>query len=234
MATKNRRASARLRKGLRNGNYPINPQEDTPKFTELFITIAIGSASFQIRIMKSLSYSKSICKTGNKKSMNKQELEQELDKTHHRFVELVHSIPEENYSLPTDNPVWTVGDILFHITLGPRALALEVWMTVYAAGLYNFLMRYFPSRFFNSVNAWFGRGRSQRVSRQSLLKAYGEAHAVIKSRLRRTREEDLGITVIYPLDYVSDLKGEVSVERLFRYVTGHFEEHEAALRLRSG
>jgi hypothetical protein len=39
-------------------------------------------------------------------------------------------------------------------------------------------------------------------------------------------------TAVYPLDYVSDLKGEVSVERLFRYVTGHFEEHEAALRLR--
>lgn len=162
--------------------------------------------------------------------MNKKELEAQLDDTHRRFIELVNSIPEENYSLPTDNPAWSVGDILFHITLGPRALALEVWMTVHATGLYNFLMRHFPSRFFNSVNAWFGRGRSERVSRQSLLKAYGKAHAVIKSELRRTREEDLGKIAVYPLDYVSDLKGEVSVERLFRYVTGHFEEHERALR----
>ena len=162
--------------------------------------------------------------------MNKIELEAQLDDTHRRFIELVNSIPEENYSLPTDNPAWSVGDILFHITLGPRALALEVWMTVHATGLYNFLMRHFPSRFFNSVNAWFGRGRSERVSRQSLLKAYGKAHAVIKSELRRTREEDLGKIAVYPLDYVSDLKGEVSVERLFRYVTGHFEEHERALR----
>jgi hypothetical protein len=67
-----------------------------------------------------------------------------------------------------------------------------------------------------------------------LLKAYGKAHAVIKSRLRRTREEDLVKTAIYPLDYVSDLKGEVSVERLFRYVTGHFEEHERALKIGLG
>jgi len=163
--------------------------------------------------------------------MNKKEIEAQLDDTHRRFIELVNSIPEETYSLPTANPAWTVGDILFHITLGPRALALEVWMTVHATGLYNFLMRRFPSRFFNSVNAWFGRGRSKRVSRQSLLKAYGKAHAVIKSRLRRTREEDLGKIAIYPVDFVSDLKGEVSVERLFRYVTGHFEEHETALQL---
>ena len=162
--------------------------------------------------------------------MNKKELETQLDETHRHFIALVESIPEENYSLPTDNPAWSVGDILFHITLGPRALALEIWMTIHAAGLYNFAMRHFPSRLFNSVNAWFGRGRSERVSHQGLLKAYGRAHAVIKSELRRTREEDLVKVAIYPLDYVSDLKGEVSVERLFRYVTGHFEEHERALR----
>lgn len=162
--------------------------------------------------------------------MNKTELEKELDETHRRFIALLESIPEADYPLPTNNPAWTVGDILYHITLGPRALALEIWMTVHATGLYNFLMRHFPSRFFNKVNAWFGSGRSQRVNRQSLLKAYGKAHTTIKSGLRRTREEDLLKVAVYPLDYVSDLKGEVSVERLFRYVTGHFEEHEQALR----
>lgn len=161
--------------------------------------------------------------------MNKADLEKELDETHRRFFALVESIPEADYPLPTENPAWTVGDILYHITLGPRALALEIWVTIHAGGLYNLLMRHFPSRFFNSVNAWFGN-RRRRISRQSLLKAYGRAHTVIKSRLRRTREEDLLKTAVYPLDYVSDLKGEVSVERLFRYVTGHFEEHEQALR----
>lgn len=164
--------------------------------------------------------------------MTKLELEQQLKETHERFIALVESIPETDYDLPTDNPAWKVGDILFHITLGPRALALEIWLTIHARGAYNFAMRHFPSRLFNRVNAWFGSGRSERVSRQGLLKAYGQAHAVIKSELRRAREEDLVKTAIYPLDYVSDLKGEVSVERLFRYVTGHFEEHEAALRLR--
>lgn len=161
--------------------------------------------------------------------MNKADLEKELDETYRRFFALVESIPEADYPLPTENPAWTVGDILYHITLGPRALALEIWMTIHAGGLYNLLMRHFPSRFFNSVNAWFGN-RRRRISRQSLLKAYGRAHTVIKSRLSRTREEDLLKTAVYPLDYVSDLKGEVSVERLFRYVTGHFEEHEQALR----
>ncbi|MEN9563024.1 MAG: hypothetical protein RIR73_1268 [Chloroflexota bacterium] len=166
--------------------------------------------------------------------MNKKELENQLDETHRRFIALVGSISEAEYSLPTDNPAWTVGDILFHITLGPRALALEIWLTIHIPGLYNFVMRHFPSNFFNRVNAWFGSGRSERVSRQGLLKAYGSAHTVIKSSLRRAREEDLVKTVVYPLDYVSDLKGEVNVERLFRYVTGHFEEHSRQLEIASG
>lgn len=164
--------------------------------------------------------------------MTKLELEQQLEETHERFIALVESIPETDYDLPTNNPAWKVGDILFHITLGPRALAVEIWLTIHARGAYNFAMRHFPSRLFNRINAWFGSGRSERVNRQVLLKAYGQAHAVIKSELRRAREDDLVKTAIYPLDYVSDLKGEVSVERLFRYVTGHFDEHEAALRLR--
>lgn len=170
---------------------------------------------------------------GINKNMTKQELEQQLDETYRRFTALVESIPEADYNLPTGNPAWTVGDILFHITLGPQAIALEVWMIVYARGLFGFVMRNFPSRLFNSVNAWFGRGRSQRVSRQGLLKAYGKAHTVIKSRLRRTREEDLVKSVVYPPDFVSDLAGEVTPERLFRFVTGHFEEHERALKIGS-
>jgi hypothetical protein len=125
-----------------------------------------------------------------------------------------------------------VGDILFHITLGPQALALEVWLTLYARGIYQLAMRYFPSRTFNRLNAWFGN-RKRRISRQGLIKAYGQSHAVIKSRLRRVREEDLAASVVYPVDYVSDLAGEVSVERLFRYVKGHFEAHERELKIAS-
>lgn len=151
--------------------------------------------------------------------------------TRERFRALLDSIPESEYELPTDNPAWTVGDILFHITLGPRALAFEIWMIVHARGFFQFVMAHFPSRLFNRVNAWFGR--RSRVSRQGLLKAYEAGHAIIRSRLRRTREEDFSKSVVYPASFVAEIAGEVTVERLFRYVKGHFEVHEAALRGKS-
>lgn len=156
--------------------------------------------------------------------MNKADLEKELNETHRRFIALVESIPEADYVLPSDNPAWRVGDILYHITLGPRAVALEVWMLVHARGLFSFVMRHFPSRMFNRVNAWLGN-RKKRINRQGLLKAYGRAHTVIRSRLRRTREEDLLKSVEYPAEFVSDLAGVVTPERLFLYVSGHLEMH---------
>jgi len=152
----------------------------------------------------------------------------EIRDTHERFLALLELIPESDYSLPTDNPAWTVGDVLYHVTLGPRALSLEIWMIVHMRGLFQVGMKYFPSKFFNRVNAIFAR-RGKRINRQKLIKAYEAGHAAIRSRLRRTREADFQKSVVYPAEFVSELAGEVTVERLFRYVKDHFEAHKKQL-----
>ena len=159
----------------------------------------------------------------------KQNLAQELQDTHKKFLALLESIPESDYSLPTDNPAWTVGDILYHVTLGPRALSLEVWMIVHARGLFQLGMKYFPSKLFNRVNAIFAR-RGKRINRQMLIKAYAAGHTGIRSRLRRMRDGDFQKSVIYPAEFVSELAGKVTVERLFRYVKEHFEVHSKQLK----
>lgn len=154
----------------------------------------------------------------------KQNLAQELHETHEKFLALLKSIPEADYSLPTDNPAWTVGDVLYHITLGPRALSFEIWMIIHARGLFQFGMNTFPAKFFNKVNAHFVQ-RGNRISRQMLIETYEAGHAGIRSRLRRTREEDMQKSVVYPADLETMLAGECSVERLFHYVKDHFEAH---------
>lgn len=159
----------------------------------------------------------------------KQNLAQELQDTHEKFLVLLESIPESDYALPTDNPAWTVGDILYHVTLGPRALSLEIWMIVHMRGLFQVGIKYFPFKLFNNINARFAR-RGKRINRQMLIKAYEAGHAGIRSRLRRTREGDMQKSVVYPAEFVSELSGEVTVERLFRYVKGHFEVHKKQLK----
>ena len=159
----------------------------------------------------------------------KQTLAQELQETHGDFLKLVNSIPESDYSLPTDNPAWTVGDMLFHITLGPRALAFEVWMIAHARRLFQLGLKILPFGLFNKANARLAR-RGSRISRQRLIKAYEAGHAGIRSRLRRTREGDFQKSVVYPVEFSAELAGEVTIERLFRHAKGHFEAHSKQLK----
>jgi len=154
----------------------------------------------------------------------KVKLTNELRETREKFFALLESIPEADYSQPTNSPAWTVGDVLYHISLGPHALSFEIWMIIHARGIFQIGLNTFPIKFFNKVNARFAQ-RGPRINRQMLIEVYEAGHAGIRSRLRRTREEDMQKSVVYPDDLEAVLAGECSVERLFHYVKDHFEVH---------
>ncbi len=159
----------------------------------------------------------------------KEELEKELEAARRDFHHLLDSVPEAFYSHPSLNPTWTVGEVLYHITLGPPALRFEIWMIRYARGLFQLVMNDLTSSIFNKVNAIFAR-RPKRITRQNLLKAYEAGHAGIMSSLKRMQEDEFQKSIRYPESFVAELAGEVTIERLFRYVNGHFEIHAGQIR----
>jgi hypothetical protein len=162
--------------------------------------------------------------------MNKMQLlEQEMEETRKQFLALLDSIPESDYNLPTNNPAWSVGDMLYHVTLGPQALSFEIWMIIHARGLFQFTMRYFPSKLFNRINARFSR-RGNKITCATLINLYEAGHTKVIASLRKTREEDLQKSIIYPADLEAMLAGKTSVERLFHYVKDHFEAHRNSIR----
>ena len=63
------------------------------------------------------------------------------------------------------------------------------------------------------------------MSAWRLIKAYEAGHAGLMSSLRRVREEDWEKSINYPVAFVSELAGEVTIERLYRYVKLHFDVH---------
>lgn len=161
------------------------------------------------------------------------ELLQDLEAARLGFHHLLDSVPESAYSHPSDNPAWTIGDVLFHITLGPPALRFEIWMLRHAPWLMRVALNPLTSRVFNWSNALFAR-LPKRITRQTLLKAYESGHAGLMSSLKRMDESDLRRSAMYPPEFVSDLAGTVSIERLFRYVRGHFDVHAEQIRAALG
>lgn len=159
----------------------------------------------------------------------KEDLSQEMETTRQNFHHLLDSIPEALYVHPSANPAWTIGDVLNHITIGLPAIRVELWMISHASGLFQFVLNDTMSRLINWLNAPFAR-RGGRVTRQRLIKAYEAGHAGLISSLKRMREEDWGKSVNYPEVFVSELAGVVTVERLFRYVTLHFDVHAEQIK----
>ncbi|MFT3894006.1 MAG: hypothetical protein QM730_20445 [Anaerolineales bacterium] len=132
------------------------------------------------------------------------------------------------YSHPSANLAWTIGGVLYHITLGPPAIRFEISMLRYTPWMFKLLTNS-TSRLFNWGNALLARAPA-RITRQTLEKAYEKGHTGLMSSLKRMRELDFARTVTYPPEFVSELAGEVSIERLFRYVTLHFEVHEGQIQ----
>jgi len=154
----------------------------------------------------------------------KEELAQEMESTLQDFHHLLDSVPESFYHHPSINPAWTIGDVLYHITLGPTALRYEIWMICHAHRLFQFGLNGFTAKVINRLNALFAQ-RTKRITHQTLTKAYEAGHAGMMSSLKRMREDDFQKSVIYPEAFVAELAGKVTAESLFRYVKEHFDLH---------
>jgi hypothetical protein len=163
----------------------------------------------------------------------REQLAEEMETARQGFHHLVDSVPESAYSHPSENPAWTIGDVLYHITLGPPALQFEISMIRYFPSVYPLVMNRVVTNLFNRVNAIF-TGRPKRINRQMLIQSYENGHAGLVSSLSRMRDTDFQRSVSYPPEFVSDLAGTVSIERLFHYVKGHFDTHEAEIRKKLG
>ena len=154
----------------------------------------------------------------------KAELAHELEITRQNFHHLLDSVPEALYAHPSDNPAWTIGDVFYHITLGPPAIRVEIWMMCHVNKLFQLVMNDGTAKVFNWGNALFAR-QGGRFSKRTLSNAYEKSHARIIRALEHTNENDFQKSIVYPALFVPEIAGEVTVERLFRYVKLHFYIH---------
>jgi hypothetical protein len=159
----------------------------------------------------------------------KEELMTELESTRREYHQLVASIPEEFYVHPSGNSAWTIGDALYHITLGPPAIQAEIWMIRYAPWLFSAALNNWTAGVFNWGNALFAR-HPKRITPQTLVRNYERGHAGLMASLRSMREADFRKSIRYPDSFVTELAGVVTVERLFRYIKLHYEIHAGQIR----
>lgn len=160
----------------------------------------------------------------------KQELAQEMENTRRNFHHLLDSVPEASYHHPSDNPAWTIGEVLFHMSLAPRFLTADLRLILGQSWIARLIGALVPKSLFDRLNEYFTRRwASRNMTREKLGRVYDEAHNQALRALENLNEEDFGRSLKYP-DYDEMLAGIVSVEKLYGYITIHFKVHEEQIR----
>jgi hypothetical protein len=151
-------------------------------------------------------------------------LHQEIEATRLAFHGLLDSISEDNYYLPSDNPAWTVGQVLYHMSLAPRFMILDAQMIGRQRWIYRLIPRIFPKRLFDWLNAHLTRFGARKLSCQLLGEEYDRGHSATLRALDSLSEADFAKSLPYP-DWDPLLTGEVTMEYLFGYIKRHFDSH---------
>jgi len=155
-------------------------------------------------------------------------IRQEIEATRTSFQELLASIPDEAFSLPSDNPAWTVGEVLYHMSIAPRFLSKDVKMITNQNWMYRIIPVLIPKQLFDWLNKKLTKYGARKLSREFLAVEYDKAHQATLIALGEVKETDFKKKLNYP-DWDPLLSGEVTLERLFRYVKVHFDAHAAEI-----
>lgn len=163
----------------------------------------------------------------------KDEIRIELIQTCEAYHALLAEIPEEAFSGPSDNPAWTIGEVLFHMSLAPRFMTTDLKMIISRPWLAKPFATLVPQSSFDRLNDWYTRYGARNLSRSFLAEQYDKAHRRVLKSLEALQEEDFQKSVMYP-GYDPTLSGDVTVERLYHYIKQHFEAHAEQIRKKLG
>jgi hypothetical protein len=155
---------------------------------------------------------------------NKLEIVQELEETRRQFHQLLQSIPNEAFDQPSSNPAWTIGELLYHMSIAPRLMVADVAIILKRPFLLKLLPKLFPESLFHWLNAHLTRFGARNLDRQFLADEYDKAHHRIVQTLSSLDEADLQKSVHYP-NWDPLLAGDVTLAYLFGYIKRHFDSH---------
>ena len=154
----------------------------------------------------------------------REEIRAELEATRAAYHELIGSLTDEDWGKPSGNPAWTIGQVAYHMTLAPRMLPADVRMI-----RRGWRVPQPPAALFNRLNVLLTRLGARRPTRQTVGQTYDEAHARALDVLDTIEEGEWEKGLDYP-SWDPQLSGHVTLERLFRYLTVHFQCHAEQIR----
>lgn len=166
----------------------------------------------------------------------RERLRSDFEATGAAFHSLLASFSEQGWDVPSHNPGWTNGQLLFHIAFA----FMLVPPLCRIMRLFGSVPRRWSKRFaalldastpvFNRVNAGGPRIGARLYRGDALGRKYDRVQRAIRKHLDAVRDEDWARGMYYPRQWDPRFGEYATFEELFRYPIIHFEHHVAQLR----
>lgn len=159
------------------------------------------------------------------------ELRLELESLRAEFHELLDSLSDEDVRRRSNNPGWTNGQILFHMTFALMLLRILAPMVRLWARLPRWCSRAFAGTLdfgtplFNWFNELGARGGGRVYSGERVARRFDAAHRSTMRMLDRIKDDEWQAGMYYPSRWDPLFGSYMTLEDVFRYPARHFRFH---------
>ena len=156
-------------------------------------------------------------------------LQSEIELTREKFHRFLVKIPEEALRLPSKDPAWTNGELLYLMSTSPRIIKSFLKKYTNETRL-NYVSKAITGPLIQKTNEIKIRSRGHKITRWLIAEEYDNTHELVLGLLEAVPDDDFGKTLTLPnLDPL--LSGQVIIEDIFHYVKNHFYAYRSQIEL---
>jgi hypothetical protein len=157
------------------------------------------------------------------------ELKAEFEQTRESFHRFLATIPEEYLKLPSKDPNWTNGELLYRMSIAPLFIKSTLQKNRVDHSKRFSVHQIVTAPLIQRTNEMFIRLRAASSTRWSLAREYADSCARVLEMLEEIPEDGFERKVIIFEDEPL-LPKPATVEQLFHYVRDHFDAHRKQIK----
>ncbi len=156
-------------------------------------------------------------------------LRSEIELTREKFHRFLVTIPDEALGLPSKDPAWTNGELLYLMSTSPRII--KSFLKKYTSETrLNYVSKAITGPLLQKANELMIRTRGHKITRWLIAEEYDNTHVLVLDFLDAVSDNDFGKTLQLP-DLDPLLSGQVTIEDIFHYVKRHFYTYRGQINV---
>ena len=148
----------------------------------------------------------------------------EIELTREKFHRFLVTIPDEALKLPSKDPAWTNGELLYLMSTSPRIIKSFLKKYTSENTRFQYVSKAITGPLIQKTNELMIRSRGKKITRWSIAEEYDSMHGLVLELLDQISDADFDRTLTIP-DLDPLISGQVTIETIFHYVKNHFHTY---------